>query len=53
MANPRSPNLLLATLPLSDYDLLDSHLTAVDLINETGFHEVPTKSPLLISRIAV
>jgi len=53
MANARSPNLLLATLPLSDYELLGLHLTAVNLINETGFHEVATKSPVLISRIAV
>ena len=32
--DPRSPNLLLAALPRADYELLGSHLQAVELINE-------------------
>ncbi|MBI4366162.1 MAG: Crp/Fnr family transcriptional regulator [Deltaproteobacteria bacterium] len=39
MAHPRSPNLLLAALPLADYELIGPHLKAFDLINEVVLYE--------------
>jgi CRP-like cAMP-binding protein len=39
MAGLRSPNFLLAALPLADYQLLGPHLKAFDLINEAILHE--------------
>lgn len=43
MASPRSPNLLLAALPLADYELLGPHLKAVELINESVLYEAGDK----------